>query len=211
MITKAMTITYEVDSGLYINVTNRCTNRCEFCIRNNGDGAYGSDSLWLEREPTVEEVLADVFSRDLTKYSELVFCGYGEPTIRLHDIREIALGIKKRYPSVKIRVNTNGHSDLVFGADTAPLYRDAFDVVSISLNTPNAEKYVEMCHPVYREMAFDALLTFTKNVNNYVQNTLLSVVRQTLTAEELEECRKIADELGVTLKVRDYISKDETA
>ena len=107
-----MTITYEVDSGLYINVTNRCTNRCEFCIRNNADGAYGSDSLWLEHEPTVDEVLTDVFSRDLTKYTELVFCGYGEPTVRLNDIRKIALGIKKRYPSIKIRVNTNGHSDL---------------------------------------------------------------------------------------------------
>ena len=205
MITKAMTITYEVDSGLYINVTNRCTNRCEFCIRNNGDGAYGSNSLWLEREPTVDEVLADVFSRDLSKYSELVFCGYGEPAVRLHDIREIALGIKKRYPSVKIRVNTNGHSDLILGADTAPLYKDAFDVVSISLNTPNADKYVEICHPVYHKTAFDALLTFAKNVNNYVQKTFLSVVRQTLTAEELDQCYKIADDLGVTLKVRDYI------
>ena len=210
MITKGMTITYEVDNGLYINVTNRCTNRCEFCIRNNGDGAYGSDSLWLEREPTVDEVLSDVFSRDLTKYSELVFCGYGEPTERLNDIREIALGIKKRYPSIKIRVNTNGHSDLILGADTAPLYKDAFDVVSISLNTPNADKYVEMCHPVYHKAAFDALLTFAKNVNNYVQKTLLSVVRQTLTEQELEECYKIADDLGVTLKVRDYISKDDS-
>ena len=210
MITKGMTITYEVDTGLYINVTNRCTNRCEFCIRNNGDGAYGSDSLWLEREPTVDEVLSDVFSRDLTKYSELVFCGYGEPTVRLNDIREIALGIKKRYPSIKIRVNTNGHSDLILGTDTAPLYKDAFDVVSISLNTPNADKYVEMCHPVYHKAAFDALLTFAKNVNNYVQKTLLSVVRQTLTDRELEECYKIAADLGVTLKVRDYISKDES-
>lgn len=209
MITKAMTVTYEVDTGLYINVTNRCTNRCEFCIRNNADGAYGSDSLWLEREPTVDEVLRDVFARDLSKYSEIVFCGYGEPTVRLHDIREIALGIKKRYPSIKIRVNTNGHSDLIFGTDTAPLYKDVFDVVSISLNTPDAAKYVEMCHPVYHETAFNALLAFAKNVNNYVQNTLLSVVRQTLSADELEKCREIADSLGVTLKVRDYIGKDE--
>ena len=210
MITKAMTITYEVDSGLYINVTNRCTNRCEFCIRNNADGAYGSDSLWLEHEPTVDEVLADVFSRDLTKYTELVFCGYGEPTVRLNDIREIAFGIKKRYPSIKIRVNTNGHSDLIAGADTAPLYKDAFDVVSISLNTPDAAKYIEICHPVYQKAAFDALLTFAKNVNKYVQKTLLSVVRQTLSEEELERCYKIAEDLGVTLKVRDYISKDDS-
>ena len=209
MITKAMTITYEVDTGLYINVTNRCTNRCEFCIRNNGDGAYGSDSLWLEREPTVDEVLTDVFSRDLTKYSELVFCGYGEPTMRLNDIREIALIIKRRYPCVKIRVNTNGHSDLIAGTYTAPLYKDAFDSVSISLNTPDAAKYVEICHPVYQKTAFEALLTFAKNVNKYVQKTYLSVVKQTLSEEELEKCHKIADDLGITLKVRDYISKDD--
>ena len=209
MITKAMTITYEVDTGLYINITNRCTNRCEFCIRNNGDGAYGSDSLWLEREPTVDEVLIDVFSRDLTKYSELVFCGYGEPSVRLNDMREIALCIKKRYPSIKIRVNTNGHSDLIAGSDTAHMYKDAFDSVSISLNTPDAAKYVEICHPVYHETAFEALLTFAKNVNKYVQKTYLSVVRQTLSEEELKGCYKIADDLGITLKVRDYISKDD--
>ena len=209
LMAKAMTITYEVGDGLYVNVTNRCTNRCEFCIRNNGDGAYGSDSLWLEREPTVDEVLSDVFSRDISKYSELVFCGYGEPTVRLNDIREIALGIKKRYPFVKIRVNTNGHSDLIFGTDTAPLYKDAFDVVSISLNTPDADKYVEMCHPVYHKAAFDALLTFARNVNKYVQITLLSVVKQTLSEDELSKCYEIARELGVTLKVRDYISKDD--
>ena len=209
MITKAMTITYEVDTGLYINITNRCTNRCEFCIRNNGDGAYGSDSLWLEREPTVDEVLIDVFSRDLTKYSELVFCGYGEPSVRLNDMREIALCIKKRYPSIKIRVNTNGHSDLIAGSDTAHMYKDAFDSVSISLNTPDAAKYVEICHPVYQETAFEALLTFAKNVNKYVQKTYLSVVRQTLSEEELKGCYKIADDLGITLKVRDYISKDD--
>ena len=80
---KGMCITYEVDGNLYVNITNRCTNNCEFCIRNNGDGAYGSDSLWLEREPTKDEILASVFERDLTKYSEIVFCGYGEPTERL--------------------------------------------------------------------------------------------------------------------------------
>ena len=206
-----MTITYEYEGALYVNLTNRCNCNCEFCLRHGkAEGSiYTENSLWLPHEPTHEEAMASFLSRDVCSYREIVFCGYGEPTVRLHDIREIALGIKKRYPSIKIRVNTNGHSDLILGTDSAPLYKDAFDVVSISLNTPDAAKYVEMCHPVYRETAFDALLTFAKNVNNYVQKTLLSVVRQTLTAEELEKCYKIADELGVTLKVRDYISKDD--
>ena len=122
-----MCITYEVDSGLYVNMTNRCSNACTFCIRNNGDGAYGSDSLWLEREPTVDEVKASVFSRDLSKYTELVFCGYGEPTYRLVDARSVALAVKERAPHLRVRINTNGHSDLILGEDSAPLYKDAFD------------------------------------------------------------------------------------
>ena len=208
---KGLTFVYAVHGNLYINLTNKCPCACTFCIRKNGDGAYGSDSLWLEREPTVDEVLAAVREEDPARFSEIVFCGYGEPSVRLFDAVKIAEEIKDEYPWVSIRMNTNGHSDLIFGMDTAPLYKDAFDVVSISLNTPNAAKYVEMCHPVYRETAFDALLTFAKNVNNYVQNTLLSVVRQTLSADELEKCREIADSLGVTLKVRDYISNDDNA
>ena len=205
--TKGMCITYEVDSGLYLNITNRCSNRCSFCIRNNGDGAYGSDSLWLEREPSVDEVLESVFSRDLSKYQEVVFCGYGEPTYRLSDAVIVAKKIKEKRKDIKIRINTNGHSDLILGADSAKMYEGAFDEVSISLNTPNSSKYVEMCHPVYGNSAFSALITFAKNVNKYVQKVCLSVVRQTLSEVELAECQKIADEIGVTLKIRDYISK----
>ena len=80
-----MCITYIVEDKLYVNITNKCSNRCEFCIRNNGDGAYGSDSLWLEREPTREEILGSILSRDLTVFPEIVFCGYGEPSYRLDD------------------------------------------------------------------------------------------------------------------------------
>ena len=206
---KGMTITYEVDSGLYINMTNRCTNRCEFCIRNNGDGAYGSDSLWLEREPTVDEIIADVFSREVEKYSEIVFCGYGEPTFRIDELRSVALAIKEKYPNMKIRVNTNGHAALIHGDGVEKLFSGCVDVVSVSLNTPSAEKYNAICHPVYKEKAFSALISFADNVKKYVQKTLFSVVRQTLTEKELEECEKIARSVGVELKVRDYISKDD--
>ena len=201
-----MTVTYEVEDGLYINLTNRCSNACEFCIRNNGDGAYGSDSLWLIREPSAEEVLADIEKRDLSRYREIVFCGYGEPTYRLREAREIALAIKERFPNLPIRINTNGHSDLILGFDTAPLYEGAFDTVSISLNTPTADSYRKICHPIYKEEAFDALLNFAKNVKKYVQNTMFSVVKETLNEEELDECHRIADECGVYLKVRTYIS-----
>ena len=203
---RGMCITYEVDSGLYINMTNRCSNRCEFCIRNNGDGAYGSDSLWLEREPTVEEILNSVFSHDLSKYSEIVFCGYGEPTVRLDVVRMVALEIKKKYPSVKIRINTNGQSDLIHKCDTAPMYEGVFDTVSISLNAPTKEKYQEICHSVYGENVLDAILMFAKNVNKYVQNTAFSVVKETLSEEEIQKCYDISRECGVMLRVRDLIT-----
>ena len=87
---KAMTIAYAVGKNLYLNITNRCSNRCDFCIRQNGDGAYGSNSLWLEREPTEEEILAAVDARDLKKYDEVIFCGYGEPTERLDTLVHVA-------------------------------------------------------------------------------------------------------------------------
>ena len=144
-----MTIAYTVDSGLYINLTNKCTNRCEFCIRNNGDGAYGSEPLWLEHEPDEEEVLSAVFAYDLNSFEEVVFCGYGEPSCRLELAASVAKKIKEEYPRIRVRMNTNGQSDLIYGKDTAPMYRGAFDAVSISLNAPSAEKYQAVCHSVF--------------------------------------------------------------
>lgn len=202
---KSMCITYIVEDKLYVNITNKCSNRCEFCIRNNGDGAYGSDSLWLEREPTREEILESIFSRDLSAFPEIVFCGYGEPSYRLDDAVFVAGAVKEKYPEMKIRINTNGHSDLIWGRDTAPDYEGAFDIVSISLNTPTAEKYQAICHSVYGEKSFDALLKFASNVKNYVPTVALSAVKETLTSEEIELCKKISRDLGVTLRLRDYI------
>lgn len=202
---KSMCITYIVDDKLYVNITNKCSNRCEFCIRNNGDGAYGSDSLWLEREPTREEILDSVFSHDLNEFPELVFCGYGEPTYRLDDAIYVAREVKARYKNIKLRINTNGHSDLINGRDTAPEYKGAFDIVSISLNTPTAEKYQTLCHSVYGEASFDALLAFARRVKKFVPTVQLSAVKQTLNSEEIELCKSICRDLGVTLRLRDYI------
>ena len=202
---KSMCITYKVGDSLYVNMTNRCSNRCDFCIRNNGDGAYGSDSLWLTREPTLDEMLESVFSHDLSKYPELVFCGYGEPSYRLPDAVAVARAVKGKYPEIKTRINTNGQSDLIFGRDTSPDYKDAFDTVSISLNSPSPEKYDEICHSIYGERAFGAMLEFAKNVKNYVQNTHFSVVSEFISDEEIEKSKELSRSLGITLRVRDYI------
>ena len=202
---KGMTIVYEVDGALYINLTNKCTNSCDFCIRNNGDGAYGSDTLWLLREPEANEVLDELARYNVEDYREIVFCGYGEPTMRYDILIEVAGEIKKRY-NIATRLNTNGHAMLINGEGCVKSLSGVIDTVSISLNTPNPEKYVEICHPVYKENAFYALLDFAKEVKKYVHKTLFSVVRETLTGEELARCYKIAEECGVDLRVRDFIS-----
>lgn len=202
---KSMCITYIVEGKLYVNITNRCSNACEFCIRKNGDGAYGSDSLWLEYEPSREEILESIFSHDLTDFPELVFCGYGEPSYRLDDAVYVARAVKEKHPNVKIRINTNGQSDLILARNTAPDYDGAFDTVSISLNTPSAERYQQICHCKFGEAGFDALLRFAGEVKHYVPTVQLSAVKETLTSEEIEQCREICQRLGVTLRLRDYI------
>ena len=202
---KSMCITYIVEDKLYVNITNKCSNRCEFCIRNNGDGAYGSDSLWLEREPSREEIIESIFSHDPRSFPELVFCGYGEPTYRLDDAVFVAKEVKAKYPDLKIRINTNGHSDLINGRNTAPDFEGAFDIVSISLNAPDDQKYQMICHPIFGEEILDVIFSFAVAVKDYVPVVQFSVVKQTLTPEEIALCEQISLALGVTLRLRDYI------
>lgn len=202
-----MTITYKVGDGLYVNMTNACTNACDFCIRNNGEGAYGSDPLWLEREPTCEEVLEDILTAFKKEdYTELVFCGYGEPTCRLEDMLRVCKGVRESLPNVKIRLNTNGQADLIEKKDTTPMFAGLVDSISISLNSADAKKYQEVCHSVYGEEAYGAMLTFAHNVAKYVPDVAFSVVRGFLSEEDIATCQKIADDAGVRLRVREYIS-----
>ena len=136
-----MTITYPVKTGIYVNMTNRCPCACTFCLRHNGEGVYGSDSLWLDREPTVQEVCDSIDTWDLSKYNEIVFCGYGEPTERLYDLLEVAKYIKSK-SDIKIRINTNGLADLIWNEKTAPKLEGLIDTVSVSLNATNKEEYL---------------------------------------------------------------------
>lgn len=200
-----MTITYTVGNGLYINMTNRCTNRCDFCIRQNGAGAYGSDSLWLEREPTREEVLAAIEAADPTQYSEIVFCGYGEPTCRLDDLLWVCREIRTRWKN-PIRINTNGQASLINGRDTAPEFAGLVDTLSISLNECDAEKYDAVCHSDFGLDAFRGMLDFAVAVKPYVPEVVLSVVRQFLSPESLAECERICRDINVPIKIREYIA-----
>ena len=133
-----MTITYPVKNGIYVNMTNRCPCACTFCLRHNGESIFGSEPLWLDREPTVQEVCESIAGGDFTKYDELVFCGYGEPTERLDDLLAVAKYVKETY-LVKIRINTNGLADLIWKEKTAHKLEGLIDTVSVSLNATDKE------------------------------------------------------------------------
>ena len=202
-----MTATYRVGNGLYVNLTNRCPCACTFCIRQNGDGVYGSGSLWLEREPTADEVCASI-EKNLANCTELVFCGYGEPTERLDALLEVAGRFRAAHPGIPIRVNTNGLSDLIAGEPTAHRFKGLVDAVSISLNAPTAEEYVVLCRPKFGVAAYPALLKFAEEVKRYVEDVTLTVVgTDALTPEKESACRRIAREHGVLLRVRRFEPK----
>lgn len=194
-------VIYDYASGLYLNLTNRCPCRCEFCIRNLVDSLGDADSLWLKREPTAAEVIEMLGDWDLTKYSELVFCGYGEPMERLAEVLEISAWVKE-HTGLKRRINTNGLSDLIHGRRTAPELAGLIDAVSISLNAASAVKYDALCHPDFGLRAFPAILDFTEDVKSYVPDVTMSVVGGTIPAEDVEACRQIAADLGVKFRVR---------
>lgn len=198
-----MTITYPVNKGLYINMTNRCPCNCTFCLRHNAEGVYGSDSLWLEREPTVQEVCDSVDTWDLPQFDEVVFCGYGEPTERLEDLLLVAKYIKAK-SDIKIRINTNGLADLIWQKQTAPSLKGLIDTVSISLNTPNQEDYLKVVRPKFGAGSYDAMLRFTKDCTAYVPNVVMTVVDVVTSKEEQEQCRKICENIGARLRVRPF-------
>lgn len=197
------TITYEVKKGLYLNITNRCPCSCTFCIRNNDDHVYGSDPLWLDHEPSVTEICDAIDQRDLWKYEEVIFCGYGEPTERLDALLEVAAYIKKKSP-IRIRVNTNGLSDLIYGEKTAPKLKGLIDVVSISLNATNPEDYLKMVRPKFGIGSFDAMLSFAKDCKAYVPDVVMTIVDTVTTKEEQEKSLQICNDLSVRLRIREY-------
>ncbi len=198
-----MTITYPVKNGLYINLTNRCPCACTFCLRQKGDGVYGSDSLWLEREPTAREVCDSIDSYDLSGFAEVVFCGYGEPTERLEVLLEVAAHIRSRYP-IPIRINTNGLADLINGGQTAPSLEGLIDTVSISLNASNSEDYYKLSRPKFGVGSFDSLLSFARDCTNYVPHVVMTVVDVVTSKEEQARCRAICESVGAALRVRPY-------
>ena len=208
---KSMTIIYPEYNGLYINLTNRCPCACTFCIRQKTVAAEfdNVETLWLEHEPTAEEVIAAIKEEAkldrFKNYKEFVFCGYVEPTEALDVLLKVADFLKANY-SLPVRINTNGLDDLINKKPVAPLLAGKIDALSISLNSSNPEIYEKTVRPVFKEKAFPAMLAFAEQAKNYVPKVVLTTVETTITKEDEEECTRLCERLGVTHRIRKFVA-----
>ncbi|MFO7819001.1 MAG: TatD family nuclease-associated radical SAM protein [Halanaerobacter sp.] len=194
-----MAITYSLGSKLYINLTNQCTNDCKFCVRKFKDG-LGGYRLWLDEEPSAQEVIADI--ERPKDYEEIVFCGFGEPLMRLEVLKEVAEYLKDNYSNLSLRINTNGLANLVYDRNVLPELEGLIDAVSISLNASNARQYQEVSQPQFGQESFAAVLNFINDAKEYINDIQVSVVDY--PGVDVEECRKLAHKLEVKLRVRPF-------
>ncbi|GAB6157429.1 hypothetical protein JCM39194_06290 [Desulfotomaculum varum] len=192
---KDFVVSYCIGNSLYLNITNRCFNKCVFCIRQTKTGV--GYNLWLSKEPSVQEVLAAVANPQ--DYQEIVFCGYGEPLCRLELVRGVAAELKKRGARM-IRVNTNGQANLLYGRNIVPELAGLVDVISISLNAQDAATYVKLCQPAQGEQAYYSMLDFAQKCVGVIPRVILSVVEW--PGVDIEACRSLAGKLGAEFRLR---------
>jgi GTP 3',8-cyclase len=192
------TIYYEAHKNLYINLTNRCSADCVFCIRNFADGVYGYD-LRLSREPTTEEAIGALEGLDLTKYREIVFTGLGEPTLRFDVVLAVTRWLKSR--NVRVRLDTNGQAALInSGRDVVSELKTAgIDSVSVSLNAESEEKYNKLCRPSHKN-AYNAVIDFIRGAKKAGISTRVTVVN--VPEIDMEKCKKLAGELDSDFHIR---------
>jgi len=189
-------IAYEIRDSLYLNITNRCTNECCFCVRETTDYVKGH-RLKLEKEPSSQEMLAAL--KDAAKYKEVVFCGYGEPTLRLDLIKEVARFLKDKGKTV--RLITNGHGNLIHKRSIVKELKGLIDKVSVSLNVDTKEKYNSLCRPQVGDDAFEAVISFIKECKK--EGIKIEVTCLDLPETDIEKCRFIVEnELDAEFRLR---------
>jgi len=201
-------IIYTFENGIYFNITNECPCRCAFCIRDRADAIGEAKKLFHDVPPTKDDIKAAIDSFDFSKAESAVFCGYGEPTNAFDNLIFAAKYVKKLYPSLRLRLNTNGLSDLINGRPTANEICEVFDSVSVSLNAPTSEEYDKITRNIYAGKAFDAMLKFTKDCVNTGRHIRMSVV-DVIGEEKVEQARKIAENLGAQFVCRKFNDGNE--
>ena len=200
-------IIYMFEGTPYFNLTNKCPCRCTFCIRDVLETMGEADDMWHRTQPSFEEVKAAIDEFDFSQFETTVFCGYGEPTNELELLLETASYLKKIYPDLNLRLNTNGLSDLINRRETAKEICENIDAVSISLNATNSEKYDEITRNIFKGKAFDAMLKFTADCVKYCKNVTMTVV-DVIGNEEIEKSRQICEKTGAKFRVRELIKSE---
>ncbi len=190
-------ITYPIRNSLYLNITNRCTASCTFCVRYHTDFVKGHN-LRLGEEPTADALIKEI--GDPKQYAEIVFCGYGEPLLRLDVVKAVAAAVKER--GGKVRIDTNGHGNLIYKRNILPELSGLVDGVSVSLNAQNAETYVKLSQPKFGIETYEAVKEFLREAKKYIPDVTATVVAA--PEVDVEACRRIAEELGVKFRVREY-------
>jgi TatD DNase family protein len=190
-------IAYVIRNSLYLNITNRCTNRCTFCAKFK-DFTVKGHQLCLGREPTTAEVIAAI--GDPSRYDEVVFCGYGEPLLRLDLVKEVAAWLKQR--GRPVRINTDGQANLVHGRNILPELKGLVDVISVSLNAPDAASYQRICQSACGEAGYAAILEFLREARQHVPTVIATAV--TVPGIDIAACRKVAEDLSVEFRERIY-------
>lgn len=190
-------IAYPIRQSLYLNLTNRCTNACTFCIRQKTDFIKGHN-LRLNREPDLDEVIAAI--GDTARYQEVVFCGYGEPLLRLELVRDVAKWLKQR--GARVRLNTNGQGNLIHGRNIVPELKGLIDEVSVSLNAHDRETYDRICPSRFGDRAFAEVLTFIRECRKAGIQTVFTVLD--MPGVDLAACREMAKSLEVDIRIRHY-------
>lgn len=195
-------ILYVYKNKVYLNITNKCPCACTFCIRSKKDAIGNASNLWLDHNPSFEEVREAVDSFNFDGYDEIIFCGYGEPTNSFEVLIKTAQYLRQKL-NIKIRVNTNGLGSLINERDISEELCKNVDFISISLNCSNKEDYLKTVRPKFGIKSYDEMIDFAKKCKKYTDNVVLSVV-DVIGEDEVEKCRKIADNLGITFRVRKY-------
>ena len=193
-------IAYRIDSALYLNLTNACTLRCRFCPKHNGEWEVKGHGLELDRGPTFEQVVAAM--GDPTAYREVVFCGLGEPTLRLGLLLRVARRLKETGVA-RLRLNTDGLANLIHRRDTTPEMAGLIDAVSVSLNAQDEATYIRHCDPA-RPGAYAACKGFICAATAHIPEVVATAL-DGLPGVDVEACRRIAeDELGARFRRRIY-------
>ena len=191
-------ICYQAHGNLYLNITNRCSADCTFCIRNFQTGVYGYD-LRLSKDPSLEEIVVELEKHDLSEYGEIVFTGFGEPTLRFEVLLKITKWLKSK--GAYIRLDTNGHAQLINSKTNVitALKESGLDAVSVSLNAESQEKYDNICKPAFSD-AYQTMIDFAKEAHDAGIDTRMTVVR--IPEINIGKCREIAKSIGLGFHIR---------